>query len=102
MKSNVTLFTAVALLLVGTGLSLAQTTPVPAAPPTPVVAAAAVATPAPDPFETPQMAYVTSFGGQGFEGMSGPGRTLVIPNDAADAKNLGEVEEDLSVMARIL
>jgi len=56
-------------------------------------------------------------GGAGFTGWTGgglfdpslmgsshqrPPRTLVIPNDAGDIKSLGEVEEDLGVMAHIL
>jgi hypothetical protein len=39
-------------------------------------------------------------GGGGRSG--GASRTLVIPKDAGDAKNLAEVEEDMNVMAHIL
>ena len=38
----------------------------------------------------------------GWRSGSGANRTLVIPKDAGDAKNLTEVEEDLNVMAHIL
>lgn len=43
----------------------------------------------------------TSAGGVGYRNGSA-GRVMVIPKDATDAKSLGEVEEDLNVMAHIL
>jgi hypothetical protein len=53
---------------------------------------------------TPAIAYATDFSSDVLMNVDGGGfnRTLVIPKETTEAKDLGEIEEDLNVMARIL
>lgn len=108
MKHSTIIITGVATLAVAALTSLAQApvADVPAAtarpatpkPPVAVVAAAPVAE-ALDAYSAATAGGNWSFGGRGG---SAVGRTLIIPQAAAEAGSLSEAEDDLNVMAHIL
>jgi hypothetical protein len=98
MKNYISNILCAAIVGVGTsnGIAQDQATPTAAAPLTPEPIEPA------QPYAAAVNAYGLATGGLAPFGGGRAGQTLVIPKEASDPKGLADIEEDMSVMARIL